>query len=181
MGTKTTIVLTIVLIFVVGIVIGFSLNATAQTSSSIPAWIKNTARWWADGQVSDTDFIKALQWLINQKILIVPQSTQPHTMPSQPSSQGQSNVSPGFSSTDCHRDETITGIVHMTGKFTNGPIPYSFVSLQLGLINENGNVVATGVTIIENMGAYQTKIFDAEAVYSGQFAKCNIEVMSTIP
>jgi len=172
--------LPIVLALGIGITIGLSINASAQ-QSAIPSWIKNTARWWADGQVSDAEFIKSLQWLIDQKILIVPQSIQPQTMPSQPSSSTQSNVSSGFSGTDCHKDETMPGIVHMTGKFTNGQTPYSFVGLQLGLIDEKGNVVATGVANIENIGAYQTRIFDAEAVYSGQFAKCDIEIMYTLP
>jgi len=52
--------------------IGLSINASAQ-STPIPSWIKNTAKWWADGQVSDSEFIKALQWLIDQKILVVQQ------------------------------------------------------------------------------------------------------------
>lgn len=55
-----------------GIGIGLSINASAQ-STPIPNWIKNTAKWWADDQISDSEFIKALQWLIDQKILVVEQ------------------------------------------------------------------------------------------------------------
>jgi len=35
-----------------------------QTDNSIPAWIKNTAGWWSKGQISDTDFIEGIQFLI---------------------------------------------------------------------------------------------------------------------
>ena len=38
---------------------------------AIPDWIKHTARWWADGQVSDAEYINALQYLISQGILRV--------------------------------------------------------------------------------------------------------------
>lgn len=35
----------------------------------IPDWIKMTARWWADGQVSDAEYINSLQYLISSGIL----------------------------------------------------------------------------------------------------------------
>jgi len=46
-------------------------------NASIPHWIKNTARWWSDGTVSDGEFVQAMQYLIQQGILKIPQSTQP--------------------------------------------------------------------------------------------------------
>ncbi|MDE1728935.1 MAG: hypothetical protein KGH81_07150 [Thaumarchaeota archaeon] len=162
------------LCLVAGLTIGLSINASAQ-EAAIPSWVKNTALWWGQGQISDAEFIKSIQWLIDQKMLSVPQSS------SSPSSQEQPQLSTGISSTDCHKDEAIPGIVHMTGKYTNGPTAYSFVNLQLGLIDTNGNVVAVGAATIPDVGAYQTKIFDATAVYSGQFAKCEIQVSYDMP
>ncbi len=35
----------------------------------IPEWIKKNAEWWAAGQISDSDYIKALQYLVSQGIL----------------------------------------------------------------------------------------------------------------
>ena len=40
--------------------------------SSIPSWIKNNAKWWAEGQITDADYILALQYLVNQGMLIIP-------------------------------------------------------------------------------------------------------------
>ena len=37
----------------------------------IPEWIKQNARWWADGLISDQEYIGALQYLISQGILKV--------------------------------------------------------------------------------------------------------------
>lgn len=37
--------------------------------TKIPNWIKNNAKWWADGKISDSDFVSGLQYLIDKKIL----------------------------------------------------------------------------------------------------------------
>ncbi len=44
----------------------------AQTNSLIPSWIKNTASFWVDDQISDKEFLNALQFLINEGILVIP-------------------------------------------------------------------------------------------------------------
>lgn len=42
--------------------------------------MKKTALWWGQGQIGDGDFIKALQYLISQGILVVPQTTPQSTL-----------------------------------------------------------------------------------------------------
>jgi micrococcal nuclease len=39
------------------------------TSVSIPAWIKNTAGWWAEGNITETEFLRAIEYLIDNKII----------------------------------------------------------------------------------------------------------------
>lgn len=41
-------------------------------SQSIPIWIKNNAGWWSDQQIGDSDFIAGIEYLIKNKIIIVP-------------------------------------------------------------------------------------------------------------
>lgn len=55
----------------------------AQTSSLIPSWIKNTASFWVDEQISDQEFLNALQFLVNEKILVIPTETdqKPSALP----------------------------------------------------------------------------------------------------
>lgn len=60
----------IFLIMFLGIIL-FSVTAYAQ-SSSIPDWIKNTAGWWSEGTIGDSDYINSLQWLINEGIIEIP-------------------------------------------------------------------------------------------------------------
>ena len=49
----------------------FSSVALAQIYS-IPPWIKNTARWWSEGQLGDSDFIKGIQFLMQNGIMKIP-------------------------------------------------------------------------------------------------------------
>ena len=44
---------------------------TNTTNYKIPDWIRNNAKWWADGSITDQDYIKGLQYLISQGILKV--------------------------------------------------------------------------------------------------------------
>jgi hypothetical protein len=60
----------IILIFLcaVGVATCLSVTATAE-ESIVPSWVKNSAKWWSDGQVSDSEFLDAVKYLINQKII----------------------------------------------------------------------------------------------------------------
>ena len=42
----------------------------------IPAWIKNNAGWWADGQIDDSSFISGIQWLISNGVMTIPPTEQ---------------------------------------------------------------------------------------------------------
>ncbi|OLE40694.1 MAG: hypothetical protein AUG16_03050 [Thaumarchaeota archaeon 13_1_20CM_2_39_20] len=75
------------LILVISLVILVSLSASAMTQTpSIPAWIKNNAKWWSEGQIKDSDFTKGIQYLINQGIMKIseakPSSSQSQGIPS---------------------------------------------------------------------------------------------------
>jgi len=64
-----------------GKVIGFSLiviiaasflsygNILAEETFVLPSWLKNTAKWWGEGTTTDTEFVNALQFLIDNDII----------------------------------------------------------------------------------------------------------------
>lgn len=56
--------------------------ASQSQSHTVPNWIKNSAKWWSDGTIGDSDFIKSIQYLIQQGIIVVP-TTQVSSNPSQ--------------------------------------------------------------------------------------------------
>jgi hypothetical protein len=45
---------------------------STTTETHMPNWIKNMAKWWSDGKISNSEFIQAVQYLIQQGILKVP-------------------------------------------------------------------------------------------------------------
>ena len=58
------------LIFIVLSIKLFS-SSFAQ-ESNIPHWIKNNAKWWSEGQIGDSDFIKGIQYLVQNEIIKIP-------------------------------------------------------------------------------------------------------------
>jgi len=53
------------------LLIAIPLTVSAQ-SDTIPEWIKNTAGFWARGEISDIEFINAMEFLIGSGIIQVP-------------------------------------------------------------------------------------------------------------
>lgn len=49
-------------------------NSGAQDDLKIPSWIKNNAKWWAQGSLTDDDFTKGIQYMIKNGIMKIPQS-----------------------------------------------------------------------------------------------------------
>ena len=41
----------------------------------VPTWIKNNAKWWAQGTIEDNDFVNGLQFLIKERVIIIPKSS----------------------------------------------------------------------------------------------------------
>ncbi|MGI0047173.1 MAG: S16 family serine protease [Nitrosotalea sp.] len=73
--------LAIIAIFVIltaSITLGFSIKVSAQ-EPSIPNWIKKTAQWWSQNQTSDSEFLTAIQYMIDHNILhVMPTQYQPN-------------------------------------------------------------------------------------------------------
>jgi len=49
----------------------------------IPNWIRNNAGWWAKGSIGDEDFIQGIQFLINEKIFLIPETVNSEILDSQ--------------------------------------------------------------------------------------------------
>jgi len=73
-------------------------------ASSIPDWIKYNAKWWAEGSITETNYISSLQYLINQGILSIPIPITEVIAASTPLS-------------DAERAQSIVV------RFSNGPLP----------------------------------------------------------
>ena len=56
---------------------------TKSTPTQIPEWVRPIAKWWAEGQIEDSEFIDAIGFLISNRIMDIPEVT-----PGQQSNEG---------------------------------------------------------------------------------------------
>ena len=73
---RKPLVLTIVFVFACGITLS-SIMAFAQEDYNIPAWIKNNAAWWSEGQIDDASFVSGIKYMIENGIMEISQSNTP--------------------------------------------------------------------------------------------------------
>jgi len=59
-------------IFSLGFLINFPQDILAE-QENLPLWLKTTAVWWGEDKISDNDFVFALQYLVDKKILVIPE------------------------------------------------------------------------------------------------------------
>lgn len=45
----------------------------------IPKWVKNNAVWWADNKISESEFVSGIEFLIKNKIILIPQIPEPES------------------------------------------------------------------------------------------------------
>ena len=43
----------------------------SSESNKVPEWIKNNADWWARNLISDDNFVKGIEYLIEQRIITI--------------------------------------------------------------------------------------------------------------
>ena len=130
--------------------------------------MKNTFKFYSEDQISDSELINALQWLIKNGIIKVSDSTQ-----TKPSTVQDSKME-GFSAITCKKDDM--NIVVMNGKYTNGAIPYKIITLTLGVLGADGKVEATGIENLYDVEPFETRLFYIDSVYKGDYSSCEVQV-----
>ncbi|MEJ2260249.1 MAG: thioredoxin domain-containing protein [Nitrosopumilaceae archaeon] len=53
----------------------FPVIGITNASAEVPDWIKSNAGWWADGLIEDRDFLKGIEFLLNEEIIKINQVT----------------------------------------------------------------------------------------------------------
>ncbi|MFB5628017.1 MAG: peptidase [Nitrosarchaeum sp.] len=102
---KTTIA-TIVTILLVGSITPF-VNA-----EGVPSWVKNNAGWWADGTISESEFIQGIQFLIKDGVIVIP-ATEVSVEKSQSVPIWVKNNAGWWADGTITDDEFVNGIQHL--------------------------------------------------------------------
>lgn len=62
-------------IIVTMLVVGF-MTHSANADTSIPSWIKSNAKYWKEGQIGDGEYVKGIQFLIQNGVMKIPDSSK---------------------------------------------------------------------------------------------------------
>ena len=62
-------------LFVLIASMGLISNVSAE-GNLVPTWIKSIAKFWSEGNISDSEFIGALQFMVENKIIQIPKNTE---------------------------------------------------------------------------------------------------------
>ena len=65
----------------VSFTVGGTISYAQSTHQMIPDWFRHNAKWWSLTKISDQDFAKGLEYLINQGIVVIPENTQAEGAP----------------------------------------------------------------------------------------------------
>lgn len=68
--------LLILTFFSIGLFSSLIENISAQ-EEILPSWLKTTAVWWGEDKISDQDFVSTLQYLVENKLLVIPEPEIP--------------------------------------------------------------------------------------------------------
>ena len=49
--------------------LGMTVLSAEGNSDILPIWLKNSASWWSEDQISETEYIASLQYLIDEEII----------------------------------------------------------------------------------------------------------------
>jgi len=67
----------VIIIIISVLIIGVSITSiSAQSSTEIPSWIKSSVEFWVNGDISDSEFLTSLEFLIENNIIEIPKITQ---------------------------------------------------------------------------------------------------------
>jgi plastocyanin len=51
-----------------------------EPETKIPQWVKNNAKWWADGMIKDSDFVNGIQYMIQNGMIKIPKAQQENSV-----------------------------------------------------------------------------------------------------
>lgn len=117
------------------LIIGILAVATVSFEASaqqivIPQWIRSNAKWWSEGNITDTEYVKGLQYLITQGIIQIPNQI-PNPIPTTTVTATNSNLSPNTMA------QSIV-VQFTSGLFNKGMTIYTFQKIGMFGMTEVG-------------------------------------------
>ena len=161
------------------------------TAEGVPDWVKTSAGWWADGAISDGEFVNGIQHLIKTGIVIVPDSentssnqeaaiTDDSELASLNSELEKcAEITRAYDRLNCERsakhDITVHDMKNNSQTFEVGPITYYWAGLDTEgntfEITSSGQPLLNLRMMVENTGSNQN-----ESLFCTGPAICNYDI-----
>ena len=61
----------IILFSVIAVAMFGLVISSVSAQEQVPSWVKNTAGWWATDAISETEFVNAIEFLIQNNIIVI--------------------------------------------------------------------------------------------------------------
>ncbi len=164
MFSKRKVIIVSSLILISVFVTGHTFQAMAQ-ESSIPTWVKNTVKWWSQDQTSDSDFLNAIQFLIDNNIL--------HPTKSNIQNQASNDIVGNSNST------LISKLNDLQSRYNSLETKYNLLMQQVrnlgdhlpNTLDNNATITAVAVRpVIQSDGFFET------TQYQGTILKISVDV-----
>ena len=104
----------------------------AQSELNIPDWVKNNALWWAEGTLTDQDFVNALQYLITNGIITIP-GTATEVVENEPSIDLPYDIDIKFGQAKYNSGDTAEIRIE-----TDSPDPQN---VRIGIFDSSGDII----------------------------------------
>ena len=108
-------------------------------AEDVPEWVKNTAGWWATDAISETEFVNAIEFLVNENIMQVDTSQTTETSKGIP--EWVKNTAGWWATDAISETEFVNAIAHLikTGIITtNEKLIHTDVDLLVAFIGDQG-------------------------------------------
>ena len=160
----------------------------------MPQWVKNTAGWWADGTISDEEFISAIQNLISTGVIVVEttresvivETTQTQNVPSDLSPEMAalyselaecSEIKKAYERIGCEKEANQKILVfeykNNAKQYEVGPVTFYYSGADLE-ITPSGQAILQIKILAENSGSK-----DNVVLFCSGPSVCNYDVTSS--
>jgi len=90
-------------------------DSSVSTKSEVPDWLKNNAGWWAEGKISEGEFLNGLEYLISKKIIKLSDTIVTNNSSDKVPSWIKNNAG-WWSQNQISDDDFIKGIEHLVNE-----------------------------------------------------------------
>ena len=135
------------------------------SAQSVPDWIKNTALWYGQGDISETEFLNAIKFLIENKVIVIETEKEQEIRQESPPSTTANVIIPNGNANIEHTGFYIPLNLEISKDTTVVWVNDDVSPHTVQSIDEKGNIIGLFNSDILNTGERFAYNFDTEGTY----------------